>query len=107
MDIKGTITEPMRAKPAVDLDTLVTVKPELLNDSYVCVHCNFHNRWQGMMVRIWKTTYLIDHLSGARSKLIHAENITLAPAWTLIPDHESYVFLLIFESLPSSCQVFD
>ncbi len=107
MDTTGTTIAPVRTKPSVDSDTLVTVKPALLNDSFVYVHCNFHNRWQGMMVRVWKTTYLIDHLSGAHSKLVHAENISLAPAWTSIPDHKRYVFLLIFESLPASCQVFD
>lgn len=107
MNPPGTTTEPVRAKPTVDPGTQVTLKPELLNDSYIYVHCNFHNRWQGMMVRIWKTTYLIDHSSNARSKLIHAENITFAPAWTAIPDRKPYSFLLIFESLPASCKAFD
>lgn len=103
----GTVTQPVRAKPAVDVDTLVLLKPELLNDSYVYVHCNFNNRWKGMLVRIWKTTYLVDHLSGARSKMIHAENISIAPLWTMVPDQQQYTFLLIFESLPPSCKVFD
>jgi len=107
MSHPGTSTEPVRAKPTVDRSTQVTLKPELLNDSYIYVHCNFHNRWQGMMVRIWKSTYLIDHTSEARSKLIHAENITIAPAWTAIPDRKDYSFLLIFESLPGSCKAFD
>lgn len=60
-----------------------------------------------MMIRIWKSTYLVDHSSDARSQLVHAENITLAPVWTTIPDHKHYSFLLIFESLPASCKAFD
>lgn len=105
MSDTSTIIEP--ARPAVDLDTLAALKPELLNDSFIYVHCNFHNRWRGMLVRIWKTTYLIDHSSEARSRLIHAENITIAPTWTMVPDRRDYDFLLIFESLPASCKVFD
>lgn len=103
-----TIVEPpVKARPSVDLDTLATLHPELLNDSYVYVHCHFDNRWQDMLIRIWKTTYLIDRHSSAKAELIHAENITYAPHWTLIPDKQPYTFLLIFSGLPKSCKVFD
>lgn len=60
-----------------------------------------------MLIRIWKTTFLIDRSSGSRSKLLHAENISMAPTWTQIPDGARYSFLLIFSGLPKSCKQFD
>jgi hypothetical protein len=38
---------------------------------------------------------------------VHAENISLAPEWTLIPDNKLYRFLLIFDALPRGCSAFD
>lgn len=98
---------PVKTKPEVDPDTLTSIEPDTLEDSYVYVHCHFQNRWQDMLIRIWKSTYLIDHSSEARSQLIHAENISYAPQWTLVPDGSSYSFLLIFSALPKSCKQFD
>ena len=60
-----------------------------------------------MLVRIWKTTFLVDRSSPSKSELIHAENISYAPQWTLIPDLQPFTFLLIFSGLPKSCNVFD
>jgi hypothetical protein len=102
-----TIEPPVKAKPFVDMDTLAILHPELLNDSYVYVHCHFNNQWQDMLIRIWKTTYLLDRHSSAKAELIHAENISYAPQWTLIPDGQPFTFLLIFTSLPNTCRVFD
>ena len=98
---------PVRARPSVDMEVLASIHPELMDDSYVYVHCHFQNQWQDMLIRIWKTTFLIDRASSSRSQLIHAENITYAPQWTLIPDHQPFSFLLIFSSLPKSCSLFD
>ena len=60
-----------------------------------------------MLIRIWKTTFLVDSDSATRSKLVHAENISLAPVWTQIPNGGVYAFLLIFSGLPKSCKQFD
>lgn len=98
---------PVKAKPSVDMDVLASIHPELMNDSYVYVHCHFNNTWQDMLIRIWRTTFLVDRASSTRSQLIHAENITYAPQWTLIPDHQPFNFLLIFQGLPKSCLQFD
>jgi len=78
-----------------------------LEDSYVYVHCSFPIPTPGMLIRIWKTTFLSDHHSPSRSQLIHAENISYAPEWTMIPDKGTYSFLLIFSALPKSCVLFD
>jgi hypothetical protein len=98
---------PVKVKPQLDPDLLVSIDIQLLTDSYVYVHCYFQNEWKDALVRIWKTTFLVDEGSGFRSGLIHAENISLAPLWTLIPDNVTYSFLLIFEALPESCTQFD
>ena len=50
---------------------------------------------------------LVDKTSSARSKLVHAENISVAPQWTQIPDGVTYNFLLIFSALPKACKLFD
>lgn len=98
---------PAKTKPAVDIDVLEAISPETLQDGYVYVHCHFRNDWQDALIRIWKTTYLLDITSGSKSALIHAENITFAPLWTMIADQQIHTFLLIFEALPKSCKLFD
>lgn len=105
---KTTIEEPpVKAKPEVDLEVLLSIHPELMEDSFVYVHCHCKNKWKDMLIRIWSTTFLVDDVSGARSKLVHAENISMAPMWTMVPDHKDYTFLLIFSALPKACRKFD
>lgn len=103
----GVKEAPAIAKPAVDVETLTSIDPNVLEDSYVYVHCHFHNSHKDMLIRIWQSTYLIDKATASRSKLVHVENISLAPVWTQIPDGGTYSFLLIFNALPKSCQLFD
>lgn len=98
---------PAKTSPGIDTSLLEAIDPQTLTDSYVYVHCYFENEWKDALVRIWKTTFLIDHAGGTKSALIHAENISIAPLWTLIPDHITHTFLLIFEALPKSCTHFD
>jgi hypothetical protein len=96
---------PAKAKPEVEVATMID--DQTLEESYVYVHCYFNNTASDAMIRIWKTTFLIDRVSGSKSKLVHAENISFAPVWTKIPDGVTYSFLLIFTALPKSCQLFD
>jgi hypothetical protein len=98
---------PEIVKPEVDAEVLTSVDTSTLNDSFVYVHCYFRNKWENMLIRIWKTTFLIDEFSGTRSSLLHAENISMAPRWTQIPDGLEYSFLLIFSGLPKTCKQFD
>jgi hypothetical protein len=102
-----TETEPVKAKPLIDLDELFAARPEFLSESYVYIHCHVPVSVQEMLIRIWKTTFLIDQATGARSTLIHAENITYAPVWTLVQANQHYSFLLIFEGLGKSCRIFN
>jgi hypothetical protein len=98
---------PEIAKPEVGAEALTHIDASTLEDSFVYVHCYFRNKWENMLIRIWKTTFLVDELSGTRSQLLHAENISIAPAWTQIPDGLEYSFLLIFSGLPKGCKQFD
>lgn len=89
--------------PEVSTETEVDVQQE----SHVYVHCYFNNTVKDMLIRIWKTTYLVDQGSGTRSKLVHAENISYALEWTMVPDKKEFRFLLIFDALPRACVSFD
>ncbi len=94
-------------KPLVDVETLESIDPQMFEDSFVYVHCHFDNPSDDMLIRIWRTTFLIDRHSAVRSQLLHAENISYAPQWTIIPRKGDFTFLLIFGGLPKSCTVFD
>jgi hypothetical protein len=94
-----------KENPAVE--TIVAEETVVLEQSHVYVHCYFNNTVKDMLIRIWKTTFLIDKTSSHRSKLVHIENISYAPQWTAIPENKLYQFLLIFEALPKGCEVFD
>jgi len=94
-----------KEKPIVA--TAIAEETNVSEESHVYVHCYFNNSVKDMLIRIWKTTFLIDTLSGHRSKLVHVENISYAPEWTPIPNNSLYQFLLIFEALPKGCEVFD
>lgn len=98
---------PAKAKPGLDTVLLAAIEPQVSTDSYVYVHCYFQNEWKDALVRIWKTTFLVDSASGLKSGLVHAENISIAPLWMLIPDNVTHNFLLIFAALPKSCSQFD
>lgn len=102
VEIKDPLT-----KPKVDVDTLTSIDLAALEDSFVYVHCHFENNSEDMLIRIWRTTFLIDKDSATRSQLLHAENIFFAPQWTIIPRKGDFTFLLIFSGLPKSCLVFD
>jgi hypothetical protein len=88
-------------------ETIVEEKTVVLEQSHVYVHCYFNNTVKDMLIRIWKTTFLVDKSSSHRSKLVHIENISYAPQWTMIPENKLYQFLLIFEALPKGCEIFD
>ena len=101
------VVPPTKTKPETDLDTLASISPSTLEDSFVYVHCYFNNTSDDMLIRIWKTTFLVDKASAAKSQLVHAENISIAPVWTQVPPRKMYSFLLIFAGLPKSCKSFD
>lgn len=65
------------------------------------VHCSCGNDYA---YRVWPSTFLIEHDTGRRAKLITAFNISFAPQWTL---NDGKGFTLIFEGLSRECAAFD
>lgn len=70
------------------------------------VHCK-HYLNMGDGIRIWRTTFLVEKPTGIKRKLIHAENITMHPTWTVADKNGNYHFTLYFEGLSKSCTEFD
>lgn len=95
--------------PVVKPET--SVDQELLSSieeaGQVIIHASITCKAWWELVRIWKTTYLIDQVAGHRSQLLLASNISLAPNWTPIVQGQTIRFTLVFESLPKSCSSFD
>lgn len=95
--------------PAVELDE--SAKLDLLSaveeSGKVIVHASVTCLAFWEMVRVWKTTYLIDRVSGHKSQLLHANNISIAPLWTPLLQGQTLRFTLVFEALPKSCSRFD
>ena len=102
--IKTPLTKP---KPEIAIEVLASIDPQSLEDSHIYVHCYFDNPFKDMLIRIWKTTFLIAKESSARADMLHAENISIAPQWKLIAGNSTFHFLLVFSSLPKSCDRFD
>ena len=100
------MTESIADSPVISRE----LKEELLTDFHeegmVIVHCTYDAEIDGG-IRIWRTTFLVDQVSGHRSPLHHAERITMAPAWLPVPAGMRHTFTLIFGPLPGSCTVFD
>jgi hypothetical protein len=87
-----------------EIQTLTSTQLE--TESQVIVHIGM---WALLPynIRIWGSTYLFDHNSDHHSKLVHFENITLAPEWMPVRQGKLHVFTLIFSGLPKSCTMFD
>ena len=89
-----------------NIETIKLYK-ELTNieeEKQVTVHCSCIGVSR---IRIWKSTFLVAHSSQHRSKLIHAENITLYPEWTPLEEDKKTRFTLVFTGLPKDCEQFD
>lgn len=98
----------MAALPEVQVLPIVVDKQllEIKEVSQVIVHCHLDCN-PGLMVRIWRTTFLYPEGSSSRIPLVHAENISYAPIWTPVPNTGLYRFTLVFNGLPRDCQSFD
>ena len=97
-----TVVPPIKVDPRLKDEVLAQVNEEQV----VIVHCSYKSPIDSG-IRIWNSTVLIDKVSGDRSTMHHAENITIAPTWTLVPAGKIFRFSLIFAPLPKSCEFFD
>ena len=82
---------------------LEKVKVLELEERQTIVHCQC-NGPGSEAYRIWPSTYLVEHGSDNRAKLITAFNISVAPLWTL---NDGRGFTLVFEGLSKTCKSFD
>ena len=95
-------------KPAkVEIDPILKneIKTLCEEECQVVVHCSLLIPYP-MRLRIWKSTHLISHNSNKQSVLVHAENISFHPQWTICFEG-IYQFTLFFKGLPKDCTVFD
>ncbi|WP_439479678.1 hypothetical protein [Chryseobacterium aquaticum] len=100
--------EEVIAKPIIAKELLESLQTKIEEEKQVIVHCCFPaSPFLGNLIRIWNTTYLLDNSSSHKSKLIHAENITIYPNWTAVPFMRDFWFTLIFSGLPKDCTSFD
>lgn len=87
----------------VEIEEQVEVKKLESEERQTIIHCSC-NGDGSEAYRIWPTTYLVEHGSNKRAKLITAFNISFAPTWTL---NDGRGFTLIFEGLSKDCKSFD
>ncbi len=73
----------------------------------VVVHIVFPPQLEMYVIRIWRSTYLISRNTNHRSRLLHVENISIAPIWTEVLSKQAYTFTLIFEGFPADVELFD
>lgn len=85
----------------VETEELTEVKVLESEERQTILHCSCGEDYA---YRIWPSTFLIEHGSNKRAKLITAFNISFAPQWTL---NDGKGFTLIFEGLSKTCTSFD
>ena len=90
--------------PAVEIEEVVEVKTLESEERQTIVHCSCGSPDDTYAVRVWPSTYLIEHGTGKRAQLIAAFNTSMAPQWTL---NDGKGFTLIFEGLSKGCSAFD
>lgn len=100
--------EEVIVKPIIAKELLESLQTKIDEEKQVIVHCCFPaSPFLGNLIRIWNTTYLVDNSSSHKSKMIHAENITIYPNWTAVPFMRDFWFTLVFSGLPKDCKSFD
>ena len=87
--------------PETQTEELVEIKTLESEERQTIVHCSIAVDYA---YRVWPSTFLIEHDTGKKAKLITAYNISFAPQWTL---NDGKGFTLIFEGLSKNCQIFD
>jgi hypothetical protein len=97
----------VKPKVKISKQTKKKLKPSVQEESQLIVHCSVTGSMQGYAIRIWKSTFIYAKDSSHISKLLHFENITLYPEWTILENGKEHRFTLIFSGLPKDCKHFD
>jgi len=87
----------------IEIEEEIEVKTLESEERQTIVHCRVTSE-DAYAIRIWPSTFLIEHGSDKRAKLITAFNISFAPQWTI---NDGKGFTLIFEGLSKGCSSFD
>ena len=99
---------PTIIKPEICQEILEALQTEIQEEKQVIVHCCFPATfYDGSLIRIWRSTFLVDERLKHKSSLIHHENISIFPYWTAVPPMQDYWFTLVFSGLPKDCTSFD
>ena len=95
-----TIAQPTETTQVDVEEEVKTLEDE---ERQTIVHCSISGEGSEAY-RIWPSTYLGEHGSDRKAKLITAFNISFAPTWTL---NDGRGFTLVFEGLSKNCKSFD
>lgn len=87
----------------IEIEEQIEVKTFECEERQTIVHCQCTGEGSEAY-RIWPSTFLVEHGSDRRAKLLTAYNISFAPLWTL---NDGRGFTLIFEGLSKKCKSFD
>lgn len=99
---------PTIRKPYIEKEILEMLQSQTQVEKQVIIHCCFPAApMYGNLIRIWRTTFLIDEESGCKSQLIYADNISIFPFWTEVEPMKEHWFTLVFSGLSEDCKCFD
>jgi hypothetical protein len=94
-------------KIEIDTEMLLEFARASEEKSQVIVHVTMPPQYGDFNIRIWRSTFLLSRNSEHKSRLLHAENISIAPIWTEVHPLKPYTFTLIFEGLSKEVLLFD
>lgn len=95
-------------QPAVEIseETREKLLSLICDERQVIIHCKLFNPYPWAYARIWETTYLIDHETDHRSRLLYVDGIPKFPYSTEMAMGATLYFTLIFSALPKFCTTF-
>lgn len=96
-----------KAVNLTDPALLVDMLQQTEESGQVTLHVTYPPSENDILLRIWRSSYLISRTSSHKSRLLHAENISVAPVWTTVQAGKHLNFTLIFEALPKDVFIFD
>src|SRR5699024_3098710 len=96
--IKMKNTENLVITPEKEQEEAIQSKTisQAQEESQVIIHCSFTGKVLFSGVRVWKTTFLYPKGSNKKCNLVHCENITMYPQWTVVGQGQTLVYTLIF-----------
>jgi len=94
-------------KKIVEAELLEELSRKVEEQGQVVVNIVYPPQQFEYAVRVWRSTFLFSKNSDHKSKLLHAENIAVAPVWTEVGAMKQFTFTLYFEGLPKDVLLFD